>query len=315
MSTALREHQYELLPADDEEGLVFGTEDTGYLTLTRPQHASGELRSDDLSRPNEDGLMFSRDYVGGKSVGFEMSVLTDINNGVLAPPTPAAAHQMNLDYLDILEGWWKDPRWRDRARALAVLRACEDGVRTWRAYGRPRRYDEVVGALTRQGYSNVVCDFQMIDDYWYSDDEFMVEAGLIAPPDGGLVAPLVAPLTTTLATDTEVLVDVGGSQPTWLVVEFTGPVLNPSVRVGDIIVALTGSLAWDESVTIDPRPWVRTALRNTDGASLAGLLSRETPKMSAMKVRPGAHMVQFRGTDATGTARVRLRWRDARKRP
>lgn len=314
MPSALREHQYELAPVDGE-GLVFGTEDTGYLTLSRPIHSGGDGgQTGDLGRPYEDGIQFGRDYQGGKSIAFEMGVLTDVNNAALRPGSVRAAHRMNLDYLDVLEGWWRDPVWRNGPRALAMMRACEGGVVS-RAYGRPRRYDEVVGAATRQGYSNVACDFQLVDNRWYADVEKTVDVGLISPPDGGLVAPLVAPLTTTVESESEVLAYVGGTKPTWLMVEFVGPALNPSVTVGDLTVGIEGSLAYDERVVIDPRPWVRTALRNTDGASFAGVLSKQTPAMTAMAVRPGTHMVQFRGRDATGSARCRLRWRDARSRP
>lgn len=315
MPSALREHQYELAPVDGE-GLVFGTEDTGYLTLSRPIHASGDVQSSDLNRPYEDGLMFSRDFIGAKSVAFEMGVLTDPNNYGIdeRPASVPAAHRMNLDYLDVLEGWWKDPTWRRTPRSMAMLRACEGGVVS-RAYGRPRRYDEVVSATTRLGYSTVACDFQLVDNLWYSDEEFTVEAGLMVPPDGGLMAPLVAPLTTTIESEAEMFAVVGGTRSTWLAVEFVGPVLNPSITVGGMTIGLTGQLAYDEAVTIDPRPWVRTVLRNTDGASMAGLLSRGTPPMRSMQVPPGTHVVQFRGKDNSGTARARLRWRTARSRP
>jgi len=314
MPSVLREHQYELLPPDDEgEGLVFGTEDTGYLTLPRPVHTSGDSTTEDASRALEDGIQFGRDFVGGKSIAFEMGVLTDVNSP-LAPASVPLAHRMNLDYLDALEGWWKDPEWRRTPQSVAMLRACEAG-RTSRAYGRPRRYDEVVGATTRQGYSNVVCDFQLIDNCWYADDEQMIEVGLAAPPDGGLVAPLVAPLTTTIESEGEVMAVVGGSKATWAIIEFVGPVLNPTLTIGDLTVGLTGTLAYDETVVIDPRPWKRTVLRSTDGASLAGLLSRETPAMRDMVLDPGTHDVLFRGKDSTGSSRARLRWRDARSRP
>ena len=313
MPSALREHQYELAPVDGE-GLVFGTEDTGYRTISRPVHVSGDLRTNDQDAPLEDGILPSRDFRGAKSVTFEMGVITDVNNAALRPGSVFAAHQMNLDYLDALEGWWTDPAWRDSPRSMAMLRACEAG-RVSRAYGRPRRYDEAAQATTRLGYTPVVCDFVLRDNRWYSDDEYAVDARLMAAPDGGLVAPLVAPLVTTAETENEVVARIGGSVSTWLVVEFYGPVINPSITVGDLTIGLTGTLAYDEVVTVDPRPWKRTVLRNTDGASLAGMLSAESPVMRKMQVRPGTQTVSFRGRDQTGTARARLRWRNARTRP
>ena len=313
MPSTLLEHQFELAPVDGD-GLVFGTEDTGYLTTTRPQIVSGELRTNDIPRPGEDGLMTSRDYVGGDLYTFEMGVLTDVNNLVLAPGSPAEAYAMNLDYLGVLKGWWRDPLWRSTARSMAMLRTCQAG-RTSRCYGRPRRYDEVTGFLTRVGYSTVVCDFQLIDNRFYSDEEYSTEIGLAQPPDGGLVAPLVAPLTTTPESRTEGVATITGNTPTWLVVEFHGPVTNPSISIGDLTIGLTGTLAYDEVITVDPRPWARTALRNTDGASFAGLLSRETPAMKNMLIAPGTYGLLYRGLDPSGSSTARIRWRNARNRP
>lgn len=312
MPEPLREYQYELSALSGGEGFVFGTEDTGYLTLTRPQHLSGETSNNDAPRPYEDGTIFSIDFQGGKSVAFEIGVLTDQAN--LAISNGGNAHGTNLDYLEAIEGWWTDPVWRNGAKAMAMLRACEGG-RTSRAYGRPRRYDEATSNLTRLGYSTVVCDFQMVDGNWYSDTEGVVEVSMLAPPDGGLIAPLVAPITTVPESENRQAIAIGGARPTWPVIEFVGPVTNPSVQIGNLQIGITGSVAWDQKVVIDPRPWVRTALRSGDGANFAGKLSRATPRMADMKIKPGTYDVTFRGVDQSGSSRCRVRWRDARKRP
>jgi hypothetical protein len=310
MPSALREHQHEISRTSGTEGLVFGTEDTGYLTLLRPAHTSGEVRATDGERPQEDGIMFGRDYRGAKMVTFEIGVLTDKINGLGA----LDAHRSNLDYLNTLEAFWLDETWRNSPRAMAMLRSHEAG-QTWRCYGRPRRYDETVGKLTESGYTPIVCDFQLIDDRWYADVESLVDVPLIAPPEGGLVAPLVAPLTTTLSTSGQAVAVVGGTRTTWPVVEFHGPVTNPELTIGDLTIGLTMSLAYDHTITVDTRPWSRSVTRNTDGAGFAGNLSRRTPVMRKALLATGAHEMTYRGTDATGTSWARLRWRDARARP
>jgi rRNA processing protein Gar1 len=318
MPAPLRENQYELLPVDFAgEGLVFGTEETGYLTITRPLHSGGESVTGDTSRPGEDGIMFARDYYGGKTVSFELGVLTDVNNrGLDSPPASASeAHRANLDYLDALEGWWKDPQWRATANSMAMLRAKEASGEVYRAYGRPRRYDEAVGSLTRHGYTPVACDFQLIDTRWYSDTEYSASISLMVPPDGGLIAPLIAPLTTLREVQNIVSIDVGGKIGTWMVVEIVGPVQRPSVTIGDATYTLDLNIEAGDKVVIDPRPWARTVLRSSDGASVSGALTRESPLMSRMLVTPGHHTIQFRGLDSTGTARANLRWRIARSRP
>jgi hypothetical protein len=307
---ALSEHQHEISTLDETRSLVFGTEDTGYLTLVRPVVAAEEMRAGDTEPPQEDGAVFGRDFAGPKSRLFEIGVLTDAPTGL----DNGDPHRANLDHLDQLEGWWRDERLRNHPQTLAMLRSCEAG-RITRVYGRPRDYEEVAGPLTRVGYTPVVCVFVMLDDRFYADEESSETAGLAPPPDGGLVAPLVAPLTTTLESLGQGAVIIGGARSTWIVVEFHGPVLNPSAAIGDsVVVGLVGSVPDQEVVTVDPRPWSRGVTRG-DGANQAGLLAPSTPPLRDLRLPPGVHQVTYRGTDATATSTCVVRWRDARSRP
>jgi hypothetical protein len=308
--TLLREHQHEILTADETRSLVFGTEDTGYLTLTRPVWAGSETRLGDVERSQEDGVMFGRDFQGPKTVSFEMGVLTD-----RLTTDDADAHRQNLDYMNTLEGWWRDERLRARPWDYACLRSCEAG-QTWRAYGRPRRYEEIAGPLTTRGYTPVMADFGLVDNRVYADVEDELTVGLFQPPDGGLVAPLVEPITMTgesSSTD-DGAIDVAGTRSTWIGATFYGPVLNPRVVVGGMTIGLNTSIPDGMNVTVDPRPWARGVFRD-DGASLAGTISAATPQMKNLLLYPGRHEVVYSGTDATGTSQCRVFWRSARSRP
>lgn len=309
MPAVLREHQHELLDVAETGGIVFGTEDTGYLTLERPAYTSAELRLGDVDRVQEDGRGFGRDYLGAKAVTFTMGVLTDkLNN--LDGGNP---HRANLDALGRLEAWWRDPRWRNNPNALAVLRSCEAG-QVWRAYGRPRRYEDTPGQFTVMGYTPLVCDFALVDDCYYSDAIYSVQAGLVPPTDGGLVAPLVAPLTTIPETTGQAIARIAGDRATWPVVTFTGPILNPNVTIGPLFIGLYTNLLTGQSVTVDTRPWNRTVLRE-NGGSVAGALNPFTPALRNCQLRPGEHDVLYRGTDLTATSRCTVAWRDARSHP
>jgi hypothetical protein len=321
MSAVLREHQHEISTLDGSRALVFGTEDTGYLTLSRPTFAGGDVRAADVERSQEDGMAFGRDYLGSKTVTFEVGVLTDELNML----DDGDAHRANLDHLDTLEGWWRDERFRNRATAMAVLRSHEAG-QTWRCYGRPRAYEESAGRLTTSGYTPVVCSFALIDDRYYSDAVEQVEATLVPPPEGGIVFPLTSAgpdtkdkpgaslFTSTLETEGHTIARVTGARATWPWVEFHGPVLNPRVDIGELRIGLVGNLRFGESVTVDPRPWKRTVLRS-DGANLAGWLDPDTPALRHCLLYPGDHDVIFRGNDQTATARAVVSWRQARNRP
>lgn len=309
MPAVLREHQHEILDLSETRSLVFGTEDTGYLTLERPVYIAPDLRPGDVDRAQEDGQAFGRDYIGSKSVVFTIGVLTDAING-LGGGDP---HRANLDALGTLEAWWRDRQWRKDPNAMAVLRTCEGG-QVWRAYGRPRRYETTPGRLTQQGFTPLVCDFKIVDDCYYSDAIYSVQTGLVPPPDGGLVPPLVAPLTTVPETSGNTIARVEGDRPTWPWIKFTGPVLNPAVYIGSLYIGVNLNLLTGQTVTIDTRPWKRTVLRE-NGGSVAGALNPIGPPLRECQISPGNHDILFRGTDATGTSRCNVYWRHARSHP
>lgn len=310
MPAVLSEHQHELLTLDESRSIVFGTEDTGYLTLVRPVFGGGDMRTGDVDRPQEDGVMFARDFTTPKTVVFEIGVLTDLE------PDP---HRANLSALDVLQGWWRDERLRKDPWTLAVLRSHEAG-QTWRCYGRPRRFEEVAGPLTARGYTPVVCDFGLTDDRVYADEPDEVEVGLHPPPEPGFTTPIVFPLTTIRETTGDAVATIDTARSTWPWVTFTGPCTNPALEVGDLmVIGLVGSIPALMSVTVDPRPWRRSITRN-DGANLAGWLSPTSPPLRDMLLSPPdepgeEHALTYRAIDATGTSTATLRWRAARSRP
>lgn len=315
MPSVLREHQHELLDMDagtGDTGYVFGTIDTGWLTTAPPTITPGDLRTTDVERPQEDGLMPGRDYQGAKSYGFEMTAITDAMNrlGGLDP------HRANLDLLADLEGLWTARQWRSSPQAFAMLRSCAGGV-TSRCYGRPRRWEEAAnGSMTQQGYTPVVADFQLVDNRWFADDEEITEVGGLTGSGGGFIAPIVAPIVTTSSTEVDSTAVVGGKIPTWAVVEFHGPVTNPRLTVGDLFtVGLNGTIALGATVTIDPRPWVRTVLKVPGKVGVAGWITTATPTMRDLLLDPGEHLLSYSGVDASGLSYARLRWRPARPRP
>ena len=94
-------------------------------------------------------------------MAFEISVLTDRDDDPL---------RAGSDALNEFESAWKNRELRNRATKYAILRSCVGG-RVRRAYGRPRRYDEVAGNMTTRGNTPIVCDFIVPDATWYDDEE------------------------------------------------------------------------------------------------------------------------------------------------
>lgn len=311
MPAALREHQHEVSSLDGTTAFLFGTEDTGYLTLTRPVIEGGDLRTNDRDRSQEDGTQPGRDWRSGKTVTFAIGVLTDADNAAIAPADP---YRTNLDYLDAMETFWYDEQWRESMESWAMLRTHEAG-RTVRCYGRPRKYTPVTGNATAQGYSGAVATFDMFDPNWYSDVEQAITVDLHGGYQGGLSAPLIAPITTTAESITNTFAIIGGRRRAWPVVEFHGPVTNPEVKIGDTVIGLTGTVGDGEVIVYDPQPWTRQVYRLSDGAGFPGMLSRTTPLGPRVAKKPGTYVVSYRGNDVTGSSYAVVRWREAWSRP
>lgn len=304
MPTELRDEQHELLTYGEDTLVVFGTEDTGYLTLTPMGLSAGDSREGDVERVREDGRAFGIDYLSAKTATFEVGVLTD---------RAADPHRANLDAVNTLESVWRSEDLRSRANTVAILRARVAG-RVTRAYGRPRRYEETPGVLTKKGYTPVLFDFAMADDRWYTDQWKVASCALAPPPDGGLVAPLVGPLTTTTPTAGPSAVNVAGTRSTWPVVTFHGPCTNPEIDFGTFVIGLDESVPSGMSITVDTRPWRRLVTRD-DGANMAGALTWETPPMRKCLLPVGTYDATFRAIDQTGSSWCEVRWRDAYARP
>lgn len=189
--------------------------------------------------------------------------------------------------------------------AESVLRYAVAG-RTRLVYGRAREmfpdYSQVydLGRVVASG------DFQTKDVWFYDDTLRQMTVGLIPVSSGGLVSPLVSPLTTVAGSQRQGLVTIGGDAPAPVEIEFKGPISNPRVSSTGWEVGLTGSVAYDQTVTVNTRTGEVT--RN-DGANLSGRLTRRT-YLPGARLRPGSREIVFSGTDATGTATCTVRWRD-----
>lgn len=275
-------------------GVEFGGSDTLWMTGFDP--GSADLRTDDSVNPNRDGALPGRDLLGGKMWRLDMTTRQPDLSSALAL---SAA----------LEAEWKDEKVRLNPLVKVPLSYRMDG-RWRRVYGRPDRYQGFAETLiTKQGVGRVTADFRVMDPLTYDDEPSTVTLTIVPASTGGLIAPLAAPLSTARSSAPRAgLVVNTGDAPTPLGVTFFGPVVDPWVRAAaGWEVALTGSLAYDQSVTLDPMAGTVT---RQDGAPAAGMLTRRT-RLSGTRLSRGTNELTFGGTDSTGTARAVLSWRNA----
>lgn len=173
-----------------------------------------------------------------------------------------------LDKLARLERAWRGDSIRLKPGSVGQL-ACLRSGRQRAVYGRPRRIAPT-GALLDAGYFEVVCDFATVDDTFY---------GLTVNQ-----ADLTPSATVTIA----------GELPAWPVVTF-GPGTSPKFKVDGTTVIDLG-MTVTGSVTVDTRPWRRTAL-DQDGDSVAGALARSTRLVRA-GITPGSRTLSVTGGNA-----------------
>lgn len=276
--------------------LRFGTLESGYLFETAPRVDDPSREVGDVPIPSSDGLLMGRDYTAGAVVSFSIGVVGDDEATVR---TRAA----------VLQGAWRGDTIRRSPGVTAALTSDHGRV----TFGRPRRFLPIRDD-ERAGFVAVECDFQTVTDLWYGPEQ-STSVSIAPAVGGGLVAPLVAPLSTTESSDRSTAVTVGGSLPTWPVFEVRGPISGPVIElVGQWALRFPNlSLAYDQTLVVDARPWARTILR--DGGSVAGMLAPSSARLQDAVLPPGTHELVLRGTSLTGTASLTARWRDAYTTP
>lgn len=272
--------------------LQFGSIASKLVFSTAPDIGPVDINTDDAERPRGDGTMFGLDYFGGRTLSFDVLVNGD-------DEADAAALLAELTQA------WRGDVVRSTPGATATLQSGNGRL----VFGRPRRFAPDL-ALLPYGAAQAIFDFAAADSIWYSDTENAVLVSLVPAPSGGLMAPLVAPLSTTQSSDRSQGLTVGGEMKTWPVFEIKGPIINPVIEiVGRLKMQFTITLAYDETLVIDTRPWARSILRN--GASVAGCISRQSTRLSNAALDPGRYEIVLRGRTAVGSPTLNTRWRSA----
>lgn len=272
------------------DGYLFSGSRRRPLYVQGVELAAAKGREQDVFNPIGEDLLFGRDYRTAPQWGFKLRV----GHG------GAEATLANLAALT--------RAWNAKAPvpgAESVMRYAAAG-RTRLVYGRARELSPEIGQVFDLGRVVADAKFQPRDPWYYDDEVQSVTVGLVPVSSGGLLSPLVSPLTTIAGAQRQGLITVGGDAPAPVEVVFKGPITNPRAESSGWQVGLNATLAYDHTVTVNTR--TGTVTRN-DGASLGGTLTRRTYLPQA-RLQPGAREIIFSGTDQTGTATCTVRWRN-----
>lgn len=280
--------------------IEFGDELSLYPFTAAPELGFVDLENEDARRPRADGMAFGRDFAGSQAVIFRMQVE---QFAATATERQAACRAV----VGALRAAWDAPEVRNTPGALAELVSNSGRV----GYGRPRRFvsDDT---FDYAGAADLLADFRLERAIWYGAPVTVVVP--FAPVSrGGLVSPLVSPLTSTGAGERTDVLELAGERGSWAVFTIRGPITDPWIEVGGVRYALRGTFAADDVVTIDTRPWAMTVRRN--GASIAGALTADSTPLDAASIPPGAHVVRFGGISNTATASLTIEARPAYTTP
>lgn len=282
------------------QGFEFGNDSTMDVVVEKFEPGSAGLREQQADDPRGDSRWFGREFKTPPTWSWSLFINRDTEANALAT-------------LATLQAAWDASTVRTTPGQVVPLTYRLAG-RTRRVYGRPGRCAEVYDARLQQGYIAVEADFRRADLLHYDEFAQSVTLSLVPATAGGLVSPLVSPLTSLAspAVPKTGNITVGGTAPTWATVTFTGAdgATDLAVIVDETWqVGLSGPIAYDEQITVDAHPWARTAISSISG-NAAGRLSGDT-LLSKMQLTPGAHTLRVVGTDPTGTATVTVAWREA----
>ena len=172
-------------------------------------------------------------------------------------------------------------------------------------YGRAGRISppQPGSVLKKQGMVEIIAEFRILDAFVYDVTGTGVTLSVIPRSLGGIVAPIVTPVTTTMTSGVEYrMLTVTGDAPAPLQVTFHGPAQDPQVVVGGVEVGIIGALAYDENIIVNGQD--RTVTLDNPDRTPAGHRLARASRLDLLRVDPGTHEIAFSATDRTGTARV-----------
>lgn len=283
----------------DLDGYLFGG-GTGRITIEQVEVDAPAAVTQDTPMILADGQAFGIDAMGSRTVTFTGHVADGGDpQGVFG------------DYAALVAAW-NNPAVRLSPRAVSVLRYRFPGLPgTWRMYGRGR---SIAPALYSKGIDLIgfTAAFATADPLFYDDTEQQVAMSLAwADPGGGVAPPVTPPVLLAAPGGPRPGVAVNaGTESTWPVITFTGPVTTPLLTFTDLAlsVGLTGTLVSGQQAIIDTRPWARS-VTSPSGGSFAGRLTGNRPADLALP--PGATAMSYSGQDSTGRSSCTVAWRNA----
>lgn len=284
-----------------EDVLSFGTLATGFPFETQVTISATDRETQDAAHPTSDGLLMGRDRLRGFALQFKCKILREF-------PVTEKPWMNALDLYGEFAAKWRADAVRLSPGVYATMENTERGRLV---YGRPRDIAPATDLL-RKGFVTFQMDFETNSPDFYSSTQkaaLMTTAGPAAA--GTLSSPLISPLSTV--TDETVLSPTvnDGNLPAWPVIDFHGPGSRSSIELldgTDILwkINIPDGIKYDEILTVDTRPWNRSATIN--GRPANGLIKGS--QLEKCKIPVGSFNLRYKTSDTSGQAYAAVTWRD-----
>lgn len=270
---------------------------TGSLIIENFQLGATELRTNYVDRPNGNGQMVGKDWLGSSTISIDIAT----NKSNLTEAMTEA---------NKLEREWKKASTRLTSNVPVALSYSMDGQTWFKVYGRPGAFTGLTpDVLSRLGVGRITADFIVTDPNHYGGSENSTTLTFVPKVRGGLMAPLVSPLTSSgSAGESARFIANDGDLPTPMTVRFTGPISQPRLRNSKgQEFGLRTNIAAGDYIEIDAR---LGTVKKKNGASVAGLLTTRT-RLSTLTLPAGQSEWFFSGSDSTATSKVEIKWSDS----
>lgn len=261
-----------------------------------------EYRADDTDRPRTDGRWFGQDFATPGDVEIDLIIRAK-------GKTRQERFDNAMAIRNEFTAAWSGDKIRFTPGAVAELQIAGTAI----VEGRPRHVDwdderATFGII--RGKAVFVRDLDQAfepGEMWQS-----VTVGLVPVQSGGLIAPLIAPLSTTRTSTRARPFEVVSDSPVWPIITVQGPLQSGGTveLTNGWTLALNTALAYDQKAVFDTRPGKRTMKLN---GKTMNLLSPTGARLSQLSIPPGIQEVALRGKSLEGTASVRVQWRNIKK--
>lgn len=280
--------------------LNFGTLATDYPFRVQIDHGDIGGSTQDQDHPTADGRVMGKDKLSGFTLTMDMQLLPEF-------PLPAKPWVAPLDLFSSFRAAWRADEVRRNPGVYATLTNMD---RNRQVYGRPRKCTPALDRL-RKGRVQFLTTFDTNSPDWYDSTE-KLSILTPAPVGSGFLVPLTVPITVAGASVETNAVTNNGDLVAWPVIKFHGPGSGLGITMYDGVTPLWtqsvfGPLKYDEVLTLDTRPWNRSATLN--GKPANGRIRGN--RIEDLAIPLGTNDVSFKVQDPTGTAFAEIRWHDA----